>query len=138
MQTDADKNLELDLSDPGALDEATIKSAVELMRTGRLHRYGEYSDTQSHAALLEQEYANYIGSRYAVGINSGGCAIFIGLKVVGVEHGDKVLVNAFNLVPVLGAIYHAGGDAVLVEIRKDYRIDLYDLEAKAAKPRCCY
>ncbi len=123
--------LDIDLSDPGAIDEHTIEQAAALLRTGRLHRYGEYSGTEPHAALLEKEYAEYVGSRYAVGVNSGGCAIFIGLKIVGVEHGDKVLVNAFNLAPVPGAIHHAGGEAVLVEIGEDYRIDLQDLEAKA-------
>lgn len=96
-----------------------------------MYRYGEYSGTEPHAALLEKEYADYVGSRYAVGVNSGGCAIFIGLKIVGVEYGDKVLVNAFNLAPVPGAIHHAGGEVVLVEIGEDYRIDLADLEAKA-------
>ena len=124
-------NLDIDLSDPGPLPEESINQAVELMQTGRLHRYGEYTGTEPHAALLEEEFAEYVGSHYAVGINSGGCAIFIGLKIVGVQPGDKVLVNAFNLAPVPGAIHHAGGEAVLVEINDDYLIDLKDLEGKA-------
>ncbi|MGU9958117.1 MAG: DegT/DnrJ/EryC1/StrS family aminotransferase [Arenicellales bacterium WSBS_2016_MAG_OTU3] len=123
--------LNLDLSDPGPLPDESIEQAVALMKTGRLHRYGEYAGTQPHAALLEQEFAEYVGSRYAVGINSGGCAIFLGLKIAGVQPGDKVLVNAFNLAPVPGAIHHAGGEAVLVEVGEDYLIDLNDLEAKA-------
>ncbi len=105
MNDPAEENrLGIDLSDPGPLPQAAIDQAVDLMRTGRLHRYGEYSGTEPHAALLEEEFANYVGSRYAVGINSGGCAIFIGLKIAGVEAGDPVLVNGFNLAPVPGAI----------------------------------
>jgi len=124
-------NLEIDLSDPGPLPQQSIDQAVELMKTGRLHRYGEYASSEPHAALLEQEFAAYTGARYAVGINSGGCAIFLGLKVVGVESGDPVLVNAFNLAPVPGAIQHAGGKAVLVEIDRDHRINISDLRARA-------
>ncbi len=124
--------LELDLSEPGALPRESIDQAVALMQTGRLHRYGEYGNGESHAALLEQEFAAYVGSRYAVAINSGGCAIFIGLKVVGVQSGDAVLVNAFNLAPVPGAIHHAGAAAVLVEINADHRINYHDLRVKAA------
>ena len=124
-------DFELDLSDPGALPEEAIESAVELMRTGRLHRYGEYSGTEPHAALFEKEYAEYVGSKYAIGVNSGGCAMFLGLKSIGVEQGDKVLVNAFNLAPVPGAITHAGASAVLIEVDQDYRINLRDLEEKA-------
>ena len=124
-------NLEIDLSDPGALPQESIDQAVDLMQTGRLHRYGEYGSSEPHATLLEQEFAAYVGARYAIGINSGGCAIFIGLKIAGVETGDAVLVNAFNLAPVPGAIHHAGARAVLVEINRDHRINLDDLRAKA-------
>jgi dTDP-4-amino-4,6-dideoxygalactose transaminase len=42
-----------------------------------------------------------------------------------------VLVNAFNLAPVPGAIHHAGADAVLVEIDHDHRIKIEDLRARA-------
>ena len=124
-------SLDADLSDPGAIPENAITQAVTLMRTGRLHRYGEYSETEPHAALLEMEFAEYVGAKFAIGINSGGCAIFLGLKIADVKQGDKVLVNGFNLAPVPGAIQHAGAEAVLVEINDDYRINLDDLRAKA-------
>ena len=123
--------LEIDLSDPGPLPAEAINAAVALMETGRLHRYGEYAGTEPHAALLESEFAEYVGSRYAIGVNSGGCAMFLALKSVGVKAGDKVLVNAFNLAPVPGSIEHAGAEAVLVEVGADYLIDLEDLERKA-------
>ena len=123
--------LDIDLSDPGAIPEPAIETAVEIMRSGRLFRYGEYGGADNHAALLEEEFAAYVGSRYAVGVNSGGSAIYLGLKTAGVEHGDKVLVNAFTLAPVPGAIKHAGAQAVFVEIDRDYHIDIDDLAAKA-------
>ncbi len=123
--------LDIDLSDPGALPEEAIDQAAALMRTGRLHRYGEYSGTEPHAALLEAEFAEYVDSRYAVALNSGGCAIFLALKVAGVNAADSVLVNAFNLAPVPGAIHHAGANAVLVEVDHDHRISFDDLRAKA-------
>lgn len=130
LESDED-SLTIDLSDPGSLPEEAIEQAAELMRSGRLHRYGEYSGTEPHAALFEQEFAEYVDSKYAVAVNSGGCAIFIALKVAGVNTGDSVLVNAFNLAPVPGAIHHAGANAVLVEVDHDHRINFDDLRAKA-------
>ncbi len=124
--------LDIDLSDPGGLPDESISGAVALMKSGRLHRYGEYKETEPHAALLEAEYAEYMGAKYAVAVNSGGCALFLALKVAGVKAGDAVLVNAFNLAPVPGAIEHAGGAAVLVEVDADYHINFADLTAKAA------
>ena len=122
--------LDIDLSDPGSLPQESIDQAIALMKTGRLHRYGEYAGTVPHATLLEEEFAEYLGSRFAIGVNSGGSAIFLGLKIAGVRPGDPVLVNAFNLAPVPGAIEHAGAKSVLVEIDRDYRINLDDLRRK--------
>ncbi len=121
-----------DLSSPDPIPEAGIETAVGLMRDGRLFRYGEDRSSLPETALLEQEYAAYLGVRYAVGVNSGGCALFLALKSVGVRPGDKVLVNAFTLAPVPGAIAHAAAEPVLVDITGSYTIDLDDLEAKAA------
>ena len=42
-----------------SIPEAGIDAAVELMRTGRLHRYNSVGSELSAAALLEQEYATW-------------------------------------------------------------------------------
>ncbi|WP_282606102.1 DegT/DnrJ/EryC1/StrS aminotransferase family protein [Pelagibius sp. Alg239-R121] len=121
-----------DLSAPEPVPEAGIEAAVGLLRDGRLFRYGEDRNSIPEAALLEQEFADYQGRKFCVGVNSGGCALFIALKAAGVEAGDKVLVNAFTLAPVPGAISHAGGEPVLVDIDDRYVVDLEDLDRKAA------
>ena len=123
--------LDIDLSDPGPLSDEVINDVTDLLKSGRLHRYGEFSGTIPHVSLLEEEFAQYVGAKYTLGVNSGGCAIYLALKSLGIGSGDKVLVNAFNLTPVPGAIHHAGASAVLVEIDNDLRIRLSDLEFKA-------
>lgn len=122
-----------DLSAPDPIPEAGIEAAVRLLRDGRLFRYGEDRSSIPEAALLEQEFAAYQGRKFCVAVNSGGCALFIALKAAGVEAGDKVLVNAFTLAPVPGAIAHVGGEAVLVDIDDRYVIDLEDLDLKATQ-----
>jgi dTDP-4-amino-4,6-dideoxygalactose transaminase len=121
-----------DLSAPDPLPEAAIEAAVGLMRDGRLFRYGEDRNSRPEAALLEEEFAAYMGAKYCVGLNSGGCALFVALRAAGVAPGDKVLVNAFTLAPVPGAIAHAGAEAVFVDIDERYVIDIADLDRKAA------
>lgn len=120
-----------DLSAPEPIPETGIETAVGLMRDGRLFRYGEDRSSLPEAALLEQEFAAYLDRKYCVGINSGGCALFIALRAAGVVPGDKVLVNAFTLAPVPGAIAHAGADPVFVDITERTVIDIDDLERKA-------
>lgn len=120
-----------DLTEPEAIPEAGIARAVSLMRTGRLFRYGELGADQRDVSLLEQEFASFLGRKFCVAVNSGGGAIFLALKVLGVAPGDPVLVNGFTLAPVPGAILHANARPVIVEIGADYTIDIADLRAKA-------
>jgi dTDP-4-amino-4,6-dideoxygalactose transaminase len=123
--------LERDLTEPEPIPEAGIARAVELMRSGRLFRYGEMGADQLDVSLLEQEFAAFVGRRYCVAVNSGGGALFLALKVAGVQPGDPVLVNGFTLAPVPGAILHAAAKPVIVEIGTDYVIDPVDLRSKA-------
>jgi dTDP-4-amino-4,6-dideoxygalactose transaminase len=115
------------------IPETGISRAVELLRSGRLHRYNTASGELSEVALLETEYAEYVGAKYCAALSSCGSSIYVALKSVGVQPGDKVLCNAFTLAPVPGAIENAGAEVVLVGIKQDYTIDLIDLEEKIAQ-----
>jgi dTDP-4-amino-4,6-dideoxygalactose transaminase len=121
-----------DLSTPEPISEEAIERAVALMRSGRLHRYGEQGTGYPEPSLLEQDYAAYVGSKYCVAVSSCGAAMFLALKALGVKPGDKVLTSTFTLAPVPGAIAHAGAQAVLVETTPEYTTDLADLDRKAA------
>lgn len=113
------------------IGEEGIAAAVEVLRSGRLHRYNALGNELSEAALLEQEFARYQGSRYALACASGGYALQVALRAAGLRQGDPVLTNAFTLAPVPGAIVAVGGRPVLVEITRDLVLDLDDLERKA-------
>jgi dTDP-4-amino-4,6-dideoxygalactose transaminase len=101
-----------------------IDAAMEVLRHGRLHRYNVAEGETAHAALLEQEFAAQMGSKYALAVSSGGYAIATALRAVGVEAGDRVLTNAFTLAPVPGAIASLGAQPVFVEVTEALTIDL--------------
>lgn len=112
--------------------EAAIARAIEIMRSGRLHRYNVAAGELSEAALLEQDFSNFQGSRYCLACTSGGYALHVALRSAGLKPGEHVLANAYTLAPVPGAIHNAGGVPVFVEIDENYHIDLADLDAKAS------
>ena len=85
-----------------------IARAVEIMQTGRLHRYNLAGDEDSEASMLEIEYAKWQEVDYCVACTSGGYAIALAMRVCGVKPGDKVLANAYTLAPVPGAIAAVG------------------------------
>ncbi|MFT5112060.1 MAG: dTDP-4-amino-4,6-dideoxygalactose transaminase [Parasphingorhabdus sp.] len=112
-----------------SIPQAGIDRAVEVLQSGRLHRYNVVEGEIAEAALLEEEFAAYMGQKHCLACTSGGYALHVALKSAGIKPGDKVLTNAFTLAPVPGAIDNAGGVPVLVEIDENYCVDLIHLEA---------
>ena len=123
--------LHIDLSQQEPIPPEGVASAMALMQSGKLHRYGETDGSTSPASRLEAAFAAELGVRYCVALNSCGSSMFVALKSAGVQPGDAVLTNCFTLAPVPGAIAHAGARPVLVDVTNDYTIDLDDLAAKA-------
>ena len=111
-----------------SISEAGRVAAVEVLRGGRLHRYNTLEGEIAPAALLEQEYAAYMGQRYCLACTPGGYSLHVAIKAAGITPGEPVLSNAFTLAPVPGAIDNAGGKPVLVEIDRNYCVDLTHLE----------
>lgn len=114
------------------IGEDGIAAALDVLRSGRLHRYNVVGAEPSQAALLEREFAAYQGSRYCLACASGGYALHIALRAAGLQPDEPVLTAAFTLAPVPGAIVNAGGRPVFVEITRDLVIDMDDLQRKIA------
>lgn len=112
------------------ISEEAISAAIEVLRSGRLHRYNTIGDSPSQVSQLECEFAAYLGARYCLACASGGYSIHIALRAAGIRSGDPVLTNAFTLAPVPGAIVNSSGTPVFVETGQDLVIDLEDLERK--------
>ncbi|MEO0342275.1 MAG: DegT/DnrJ/EryC1/StrS family aminotransferase [Pseudomonadota bacterium] len=111
-------------------DEA-IEAAIDVMKSGRLHRYNTVGETKSETDLLELEFAKMVGAKYCLAVASGGYALSCALRALGVSHGDLVLTNGFTLAPVPGSIAAVGANPVFVETTDDLVIDLEDLREKA-------
>ena len=107
-----------------------IAAALDVLRSGRLHRYNLVGDELGEVALLEREFAEYTGAKYALAVASGGYAMATALRALGVGPGDRVLTNAFTLAPVPGSIASVGAVPVFVGVIDALTIDLDDLAVK--------
>jgi dTDP-4-amino-4,6-dideoxygalactose transaminase len=110
------------------LPEEAIAAAVEVMRSGELHRYGGSSPETGAAARLEQQFAQYLDLPYCLACASGGYALAIALRSAGVRPGDRVLCNSFTLAPVPGAVHSVGALPVWVDTTPELTIDLEHLQ----------
>lgn len=115
------------------IPEAGINAAIDVMRSGRLHRYNVAEGEAGEAALLEEEFAAFTGAKYALAVASGGYALGCALRALGVQPGAPVLTNGFTLAPVPGAIAALSARPVFVEMTQSLTIDLDHLQILIAK-----
>lgn len=113
------------------IPEEAIEAAVEVLRSGRLHRYNLIDDESGQVSDLEVEFATFTAAKYALAVASGGYAMGCALRALGVGPGDLVLSNAFTLAPVPGAIDSVGATPVLIDTTEALTIDLDHLQARA-------
>ena len=114
------------------IPDAAIVAAVDVLLSGRLHRYDLIGDEVGEVAQLEAENRDWQGSSHCLALTSGGQALQIALRACSMAPEDAVLTNRFTPAPVPGAIKAVGGDVILVEIDADLRLDLDDLAEKIA------
>jgi len=108
---------------------AAARSEIDaLLASGDLFRYGATSD--SPVAKMEREFAEFMGVPFALAVSSCSAALFLSLRAIGIQPGDKVLLPAFTFAAVPSAVVHAGGEPILVEVAENYRIAMNDFEAK--------
>jgi dTDP-4-amino-4,6-dideoxygalactose transaminase len=114
--------------DAEPIPEAARTEIERLLTSGDLFRYTAREDAP--VALLEQEFAEMMGCKYALAVASCSAALFLSLKALDLHPGAKVLIPAFTFAAVPSAVVHAGCTPILVEVGTNYRIDLADFEAK--------
>ena len=106
------------------ITEDEERGVVEVLRSGWL--------TQGdRVAALERAVADYVGARHAVATSSCTTAIFLALKLAGIEEGDEVIVPSYTFVATANAIVHAGAVPVFADIDPlTYNIDPDGIEEK--------
>jgi len=79
--------------------------------------------------LFESEFAQYLNSDYAVGLNSGTDALHLALVAAGIKPGDEVITAANTFIATAEAISLAGAKPVLIDIDlKNYNLGLESIE----------
>ena len=83
---------------------------------------------------FEQKFANLMGAKYAIGVNSGTDAIKLALKVKGIGFGDEVITAANTFVATVGAIMELGAVPVFVDCDDTFCMNV-DLLKDAITPK---
>lgn len=79
-------------------------------------------------AEFEENIASFVGTKYAIGVNSGTDALLLSLLAAGISQGDEVITVAHTFVASVAVIVHSSAIAVLVDIGEDFNMDMAQLE----------
>lgn len=83
---------------------------------------------------FERNLAAFVGTKYAVGLNSGYDALHMSLGAAGIGTGDEVIIPAHTFVASASAIVNVGAKPILVDVGRDFNIDCDKIE-EAITPR---
>jgi len=83
--------------------------------------------------VFERNFAKLIGTKYAVGVNSGTDAIKLSLKVLGIKQGDEIITAANTFVATIGAIMELGAKPVFVDCDDTFCMNADQVEKKISK-----
>ena len=90
------------------VEEETL--VLDCVRSGWVSSVGKYVDQ------FESEVASACGAKYGVAVVNGTAALEVALRVVGVTHGDEVLIPSMTFVATANAVSHLGAVPHFVDV----------------------
>ena len=114
------------VSGPSAIGDEEINAVTELLRNQQLFRHREFSET----GLMEKEAAEFIGTKYALMVNSGTSALICALIGVGIGPGDEVIVPGYTFIATASAVVAVGAVPVIAEVDESLGLSPRDVEKK--------
>jgi dTDP-4-amino-4,6-dideoxygalactose transaminase len=94
------------------IGEDEIQGVVDTLRSGWL-------TTGPKTKQFEEDFARYVGSRYAVAVNSCTAALHLALEAVGVTAGDEVILPTMTFAATAEVVRYLNATPVLVDCRED-------------------
>jgi dTDP-4-amino-4,6-dideoxygalactose transaminase len=105
------------VSDPGAqyLEfRAQIEVAIKRVLDSGYYILGP------EVVAFESEFAEYIGTQFAIGVANGTDALALALRALGIGQGDEVITVSHTAVATVSAIEQAGATPVLIDVESGF------------------
>lgn len=99
------------------------KKAIDVLRSG-------WYVLGNEVKTFEEEFAEYTGSKYCVGLASGLDALWIAFRILGIGAGDEVIVQGNTYIASVMGITMNGATPVFVEPDEYFNMDASKIEEK--------
>lgn len=94
------------------IEEEEIAEVVDTLRSGWL-------SAGPKVELFERMFRAYIGSKYAIAVNSCTAALHLSLIVAGIREGDEVITSPLTFASTANTIIHVGARPIFVDIERE-------------------
>ncbi len=112
-----------------SIGQAEIDEVTDTLRNGWL-------TTGPKTRQFEAEFADYIGQKHAVALNSCTAALHLALEAIGLKPGQSVLVPTLTFAATAEVVRYFNAKPILVDCREtDFNLDPADAEAKLQAAR---
>jgi perosamine synthetase len=105
------------------IGEEEINEVVETLRSGWL-------TTGPRVRRFEEAFAEYVGARHAVAVNSCTAGLHLALEAVGLRAGDEVIIPTYTFTATGEVVTYFGARPVLA----DCRADTLNIDAATIEP----
>jgi dTDP-4-amino-4,6-dideoxygalactose transaminase len=105
-----------------SIGDEEIAEVVDSLRSG-------WVTTGPKVKRFEDDFAEYIGARHALAVNSCTAGLHIALTALGIGPGDEVIVPTLTFCSTANVVVHLGARPVLVDVGKDFNVTPEAIEA---------
>lgn len=92
------------------IGEKEIAYVTDAVKSGWVSSLGPY------ISKFENEFANFIGTKYAIAVGNGTEGLHLALLALGIGPGDEVIIPDLTFVATANAVLYTGADPVFVDI----------------------
>lgn len=89
-----------------------IKEVVDSLKSG-------WITTGPKALRFEEIIKSYVGSKYALSLNSCTAGLHTSLITCGIQHGDEVITSPLTFAATANTIIHVGAKPIFVDIKRE-------------------
>ena len=93
------------------IDSQDIAEVVDTLRSA-------WITTGKKTKLFEKNFANYIGTKYTLAVNSGTSGLHLALECIGLKRGDKVITTPYTFTATAEVITYFGADPIFIDIEE--------------------
>jgi len=128
------KPIEVPNIDPGYVgpqffDKQEEQALLEVLESGSPFRFWGLSKP-TKVLHFEENFAKYMGTRFALGVTSGTAALDCAVAGLGIGPGDEVIVPAYTWWSDYTCVVHAGALPVFADIDRTFNLDPADFQRK--------